>query len=126
MAARFRINPSWLGGIVAALALICLLGFDTSPAPMAQANATLTAQLVVAAESDHAHGAEHRGSGNEHHDKEGAKSSCCASAACSSPGMMSAMTSLFVIPVTISYRAVPHDRLIPFEQSPSERPPRAA
>jgi hypothetical protein len=118
MVANFR----RLGCIVAALALICLLGFEFSAASAAQETTTATALLVVTAERDHAH----RGVGNEHHDKEGAKSSCCTSAACSSAGVMSTLASLFVKPTSLAYRVMPIDRLIPFEQSPSERPPRAA
>lgn len=121
MSASFRICLSWLGGIVAAVALICLLGLETSPASAAQ-SASLA--IILAAQPDHAHGSEQ--SGSAHHESEGTNVSCCASAACSSPGVTSTAASLFVIPVTMSYRAVPLDRLIPFEQSPSERPPRAA
>ena len=123
MATSLRMNLSWLGRIVAAFAVIFLLGLEMSTASVAQGTTTLSAPL---AESDHVHSAEHRGGGNAHHDNEGTNSSCCGSAACSSPGMMSAMAALFVIPIATSYRAVPLGRLIPFEQSPSERPPRAA
>jgi len=118
MVASFRM----FGGIVMALALICLLGFETSAPSLAQGTSTLTAQLVVAAEPDHVH----RGDDKEHHDKEGAQTSCCTSAACSGAGVMSTPASLFVKPVSLACRAMPLDRLIPFEQSPSERPPRAA
>lgn len=111
-----------LGGMVMALALICLLGFENSAPSVAQGTTTLMAQLVVAAEPDHVH----RGDGKEHHDKEGAQTSCCTSAACSGPGVMSSPASLFVKPVSIACRAAPLDRLIPFEVTPSERPPRAA
>jgi hypothetical protein len=131
MTASFRICLSWLGGIVAALALICLLGLETSTASVANEIATFAAPLVqtqhvVAAEPDHAHRAGHRDSGHEHRDRKGGKSSCCTSAACSGPGMMSSGASLFVMTVTISCQAAPLDRLIPFEEMPSERPPRAA
>jgi hypothetical protein len=40
--------------------------------------------------------------------------------------VMSMPESLFVKPASLACRAMPVDRLIPFEQSPSERPPRAA
>ncbi len=83
----------------------------------------MSAPLVVAAEPDHAHSAEHRGSGNEHHDREGAKNPCCTSAACSGPGVMSTWASLFVKPVSIACHAAPLDRRIPFKVTPSEGPP---
>lgn len=124
MSASFRICLSRLGGIVAAVALICLLGLETSPASAAQSASLARAPIILAAQPDHAYGSEQ--SGSAHHESEGTNVSCCASAACSSPGVTSTAASLFVIPVTMSYRAVPLDRLIPFEQSPSERPPRAA
>ncbi|MFZ5672163.1 MAG: hypothetical protein ACOZAM_04285 [Pseudomonadota bacterium] len=131
MAARFRICVSWLGGIVAVLAFLCLLGLEVSTASIAPEGAALSAphartQIVLAAQPDCAQGTGHRDSGNESHDKQGDQNSCCASVTCSGPGMTSAAASLFVMPVTISRRAVSLGRLIPFEQSPCERPPRAA
>lgn len=126
MSASFRICLSWLGGIVAAVALICLVGLETSAASEAPSASLARASIILAAQPDHVYGPAESSSGGTHHEGEGTNVSCCTSAACSSAGVTSAASSLFVIPVTNSYRAAPLDRLIPFEQSPSERPPRAA
>lgn len=133
MPAGFRKGLSWLGGILVAVAVICLFSLEYSVMSRARESSTMSIlhaqnQIVSATRSVlvSAQGAEACDNENEDDGRGGVEKSCCPSNACSGPGVTSTVALLSREPITGAYRAPSPDRQSPLDQTPPEEPPRTA